>query len=234
MVVKTESIPHDGGFIASEAPGSFSRDRITLAMGQDLKAGTVLGKIINGAATFEADAGNVGNGTLAGSVGQEVDVLAGAKPGVYLVLCVAAATDAGVFHVFDPDGKFVGVAEVGTAFATEIGFEIADDSVDFAAGDSFTITVAAGAGRWEQLDLTGTDGTEQAAGILFGDIDATEAHTAAAAIVRGPCEVQLDALTWPTGITDNQKAAALAELELLGIVGRAGPATVTTGANTAA
>lgn len=44
MNVKTELLPHDGGFIVSEL-GTYSREEITVVSGQNLQAGAVLGKI---------------------------------------------------------------------------------------------------------------------------------------------------------------------------------------------
>ena len=44
MVTKTEQLPHDGGFIISEANGARSREQVTIAAGLvPLYAGTVLG-----------------------------------------------------------------------------------------------------------------------------------------------------------------------------------------------
>lgn len=45
MVIKTETVPHDGGFLVSEASGTRSREAVTLISGQNLLAGSVLGKI---------------------------------------------------------------------------------------------------------------------------------------------------------------------------------------------
>lgn len=44
MAIKTEVLPHNEGFIRSEANGMRSRENVTLASGQNLVAGTVLGK----------------------------------------------------------------------------------------------------------------------------------------------------------------------------------------------
>ncbi len=91
--------------------------------------------------TSAAVAGNTGNGTITATPSTG----AGCKGGVYRVTCIVAATDAGDFLVTDPDGLVVGVATVGSAFTKHLTFTITDGATDFAIGDQFTITVAAGA-----------------------------------------------------------------------------------------
>jgi len=43
----------------------------------------------------------------------------------------------------------------------------------FVLGDSFTITVPAGSGKVRELNLTGTDGSEDAYGIMIAGVDTT-------------------------------------------------------------
>ena len=93
-----------------------------------------------GAATGEAVAGNTGAGTITASP----TVGAGAKVGVYRATCIEPGAGAGTFTVEDPDGIEVGVATVAVEFTGGgLTFTIADGDPDFAAGDAFTITVAA-------------------------------------------------------------------------------------------
>lgn len=75
-------------------------------------------------------------------------------------------------------------------------------------------------GQYVPLNLSASDGSEVAAGVLF---DAVARNASAA--VRGVGVVrdaELDGfeLIWPTGITDPQKATAIAQLELRGLVVR--------------
>jgi hypothetical protein len=59
------------------------------------------------------------------------------------------------------------------------------------------------------------NGSQSATCILYGDVDASESDEAAVFMEHG---VAIDHyLTWPDGITDEQKAAAIAELKALGI-----------------
>jgi len=92
-----------------------------------------------GAATPAAAAGNTGGSGTIGAV-----TVGAAKKGVYKVVCIEPASNAGKFTVEDPDGITVGVATVAVEFVGGgLTFTIAD-ATDFVAGDSFTITVAGG------------------------------------------------------------------------------------------
>jgi hypothetical protein len=63
MAIKTETLPHAEGFLVSEARGRRSRQNVTIASGQSLKAGQVLGK--------HANTGKYGQVDLDGSNGLE-------------------------------------------------------------------------------------------------------------------------------------------------------------------
>jgi hypothetical protein len=219
MTVKTEG-RHAGEFLVTEANGMISREQITIASGSDLEPGTVLGKVLTGAASAvaAADAGNTaGSGalTLANPA-----TGAGVKAGVYRVVCIEPGTNGGTFVVEDPDGVEIGTAKVGVAYDGVIKFTIAD-ATDFVSGDSFSVTVtkAAGSGKYRALDLTATDGHEVPAGILFGHADALAADARGVAIVRH-AEVNGAELVWPDGISSPNKAAAIATLAKLGIIVR--------------
>lgn len=94
------------------------------------------------AGTFDAAsaavAGNTGNGVLTLA---NPKTGTGVKKGVYRVVFMDPATDAGKFTVEDPDGVNIGNGAVGVAFTTQVKFTIADGATDFVAGDSFNITV---------------------------------------------------------------------------------------------
>ena len=165
-----------GDWLKFEYENQFSRDVITVLAGSGaeraLLSGMVLGRITKGAATGAAVAGNTGNGTItaAPTVGQA------AKPGVYQLVCIEPATNAGKFTVEDPDGILIGVATVGVQFSTHLTFTIADGSTDFVSGDAFTITVAAGSGKVKQIDFAATDGSDVASACLaFSDHDFRQA-----------------------------------------------------------
>lgn len=71
-------------------------------------------------------------------------------------------------------------------------------------------------GKYVPLDPAASDGSEAAAGIMVGDVDASAADKPGAIIEREAL-VAMDNLVWPTGITAGEKTTAIGELEALGI-----------------
>jgi hypothetical protein len=211
-----------GDWLKWEPDSHYSRDVVTVLAGSGaervLTTGMVLGRITKGAATGAAVAGNTGNGTV--TAAPVVGVAA--KTGVYRLVCIEPATDAGKFSVHDPAGILIGIATVAVEFTTHLTFTIADGSTDFAAGDSFTITVAAGSGKVKQIDFAATDGSDAACGLLLLDTTAPDgADRSAVAIVRNAI-VSDNGITWPDGATADQKNAAIAQLKSAGILVRQG------------
>lgn len=210
----TES-SHPGEFLVSEANGTRSRELVTIDTGV-LAAGTVLAKITKGAATGAAVAGNTGNGTITAAPA----MTASAKAGVYRATCIEPGTNVGEFLITDPDGINLGVAVVAVEFSGGgLTFTIADGSTDFAAGDEFTITVAAGSGKYVQFNQDGTNGSEVACAVLYDAVDATDGDVEEVAIVRD-AEVNGEELTWPADIEAGEKTAAIAQLAAAGIIVR--------------
>ncbi|OHD24192.1 MAG: hypothetical protein A2Y38_24890 [Spirochaetes bacterium GWB1_59_5] len=201
-----------GEFIYSEACGTRSLETVTLDTG-DLAAGTVLGKITKGAATGAAVAGNTGS---SGAITAAPAVAAGAKAGVYHAICFEPGTNAGKFLVTDPDGITLGVATVAVEFVGGgLTFTIAD-ATDFVSGDAFTITVAAGSGKYVAYDQDGVNGSEIAAGILYDNANATSADVEVVIVARD-AEVNGSELTWPADIEAGEKTTGIAQLAALGI-----------------
>lgn len=204
-VTPLSEVFHDGGFIVSEANGHQSRDTITLTGGAVVLAGTVLGQQTIGATATAAALGtNTGNGTFGA-----ITVGSGVQVGAYTV----EFDDATHFIVSDPGGTEVGHGTTGVAFsAGGLGFTITAGGTAFLPGDSFTVTVAAGSGKYAPLNLTATDGTANPVAILFGKKDVTSADKSALVIARH-AEVNGSELIWPTGATNNQIAAGVALLK---------------------
>lgn len=139
MTTLTESY-HAGEFLISEVPRHRSRDGVIVASGADLKAGTVLGRIVAASVTTRI----VGTGTGAITMDVTTPLLAGVQEGVYKAVCIEPGSNAGVFAVYDPQGVFLGNHTVaGAAFANQIKFAIAD-ATDYIAGDYIEIYVKAG------------------------------------------------------------------------------------------
>lgn len=171
--------------LASFASSDFTPDRllagpadelisrqITLISGQNLVRGTVLGKIALGAVTSAAKSGgNTGGGTC--TVDGTTPLLANAQVGVYTARCIATATNSGTFEVKDPKGQSLGQAVVGTAFSDQIKFALADSGTDFALGDGFDITVAAGSGKYNKSLSAAVDGSQTPDLVLAEDCDAS-------------------------------------------------------------
>ena len=205
---------HKAEFLVTEANGSLSREAITVLSGQNLQPGHVLGKVAVGTATGAAVSGNTGNGTIG-----TVSAGATAKAGVYTAICIEPGSNLGTFSVEDPDGVTIGTAVVGTPFAGAVNFTIADGATDFVAGDRFTITVAAGSGKYKEYNPANTDGSQTAVAILLDAVDATAADKDGVVVARH-AEVNAAELIWFSGADANQKAAALAQLKTLDIIAR--------------
>jgi hypothetical protein len=205
MATKTEGF-HAGEFLVSKADGSRSLEIVTIASGQGvLAAGAVLGQITLGAIT-QAFTGT-GNGVLSALTRSAKAIV-----GAYVVRCIAAASNAGTFAVFDPNGKRMADATVAVAYNNgEIAFSIADGATDFIVGDVFTLTVAAGSGKWASVgDASQTDGSASARAVLWDAVDATSADQKQTAIVRA-AEVNQSALTFGT-LSGGAITTAIAQL----------------------
>lgn len=150
---------------------------ITLALGQNLVRGAVLGKISVGAVTAAAKAGgNTGNGTISAVV-----ALVGAKVGVYTVRFTAAT----VFTVEDADGNVIGTGSTGAQFADDLQFTITAGGTPFIAGDGFDLTVAAGSGKYVLSLASATDGSQVPDLILVEPTNASAADKVTVAYYSG-------------------------------------------------
>lgn len=72
------------------------------------------------------------------------------------------------------------------------------------------------------LDPSATDGSEVAAGVLLQSIDASAAEKTNGLIVSRQAIVADHALAWPVAITTEEKTAAIAQLEAIGVLVRQG------------
>lgn len=224
MPILTEDLKSGAGhYIVSEASGYRSRDVGTIVSGAGvLKPGSVLGKITAGGAVTvtKTDVGG-GKGALALAAPAYG---AGVKAGIYRVIIVEPAANAGSFVVEDPDGIIVGNGNVAVAFDGVVKFTLADGATDFAAGDTALVMVAIAApatvGKLGLYDPAAADGRAVPAAILYEGCDATSTDVERTLTARDT-EVHAAVLTWKSGTTDNQKAAALAVLaEAHGIIAR--------------
>ena len=72
------------------------------------------------------------------------------------------------------------------------------------------------------LDPSATDGSEVAAGVVLQSIDASAAEKTNGLIVSRQAIVADHALIWPSVITSEEKTAAIAQLEAIGVLVRQG------------
>lgn len=205
--MKTEN-PRTGDFLLSEANGTLSRENGILSSGNTLLAGAVVACLLSAVGTKISGTGD-------GAIGA-VTLGSAAEVGTYVLKVTAAATGAGTFSVQTPSGEYLPDLTVGVAYVTShINLTVADGAADWAAGAIVNVVVTAG--EYTELDPSGTDGSQIAAGLLWDNTDAAAAD-AACVVIRRQAEARADGLVWPTGITDPQKSTATAQLAELGIV----------------
>jgi hypothetical protein len=171
-----------------------SREAITVLSGEKLLCGQVIGKV--GKVLGSSSYSGTGNGTIGTiSLGPQ------AKLGNYKAICTLVIANSGRFQVIDPDGIGLADALAGTAFTSpQINFTISDGSTDFALGDTFTIPVTVGSLKAKKISFTAVDGTQDAAGVIGDDYDASAADLKGFAIVR-EAVVSEQGLRWPVAFT---------------------------------
>jgi hypothetical protein len=96
-----------------------------------------------------------------------------------------------------------------------------------------TVTIASGAGKLEPGTVLGkittggkytvltpgaSNGSQNAAGILWAGVDASDADAPGVVILRGPAIVNRHEIIWPDGATEAQITAAITALAALGII----------------
>lgn len=163
------------------------------------------------------------NGTLTGiTIGPD------AMPGQYRFECIAAVTNGGTFKVVGPDGSTLNtgsiVAGAGGTWAVAdsrvINFTITDGSTDFAVGDAFEVAVFnVTTGKVTAWDPSAVSGADDAAGILYDDVDASGGDKMGAIVARD-AEILTQELYWPATVPTGNQASALAMLAARGIIAR--------------
>ena len=96
-----------------------------------------------------------------------------------------------------------------------------------------TVTIASGAGKLEpgtvlgkittggkftKLTPAATNGSQNAAGILWAGVDASAADSPGVVVLRGPALVNRHEIIWPEGASEAQISAATTALGALGII----------------
>lgn len=215
--------PHTGEHLISEAQGSRSRETVTFAASQDIAPGEIVAQVTTGALTAvgAAVAGNAGAATITAAPA----VAAGTPEGIYMVT-VRSAGAAGEWEMEDPEGVSLGTSATGTP--TTLGgigpFGLTDVGADPAVGDQYTITVTAADAtaqdQFKALNLAATDGTQIPVGLSYDAIVTGVGETKRGVIHDKDCEVNGHLVTYPTGATDDEKAAIRAALAERGVIVR--------------
>ncbi len=221
MTVLNQDLHTTGSYLVSEANGRLSRDAGIIASGSGvLKAGTVLGQRTKGALSAAAVAGSPA--PAGATVTASPAVTAGVtKVGVHIFRCEVAGPT-GTWQHEDPEGVYVGTVTTGTAYTGQgMTLTITDSGTDPAIGEVIKVTVSAAAGdnKYVPHDPAATNGAETAVAILYEGCDATSADVRRTLTKRNS-EVTAAELVWKAGLTDDQKAAALASLAIRHIIAR--------------
>ncbi|MAT91384.1 MAG: head decoration protein [Halioglobus sp.] len=111
----------------------------------------------------------------------------------------------------------------GEHILSEANGALSREQVTLASGNNLAAGTVLGiitaSGKYAVFDQDASDGTEEAAGVLYEAVDASGGDEDAVVHVR-QCEVAGAALTWPGDITGPEQIAAEAELAALGIIVR--------------
>lgn len=214
---------HAGEFIGEHPVNiGYHTDRVTVASGQNLVAGAVVGSIPAGTSASAAKTGgNTGTGTFV--LDATTPILPRAMEGVYTLRCIAAATNGGTFRLEAPNGNVLGDFTIsggagGTVTISEqIKGVLTDAGTDFIVGDGFDITVSALTETIVEHNPTGTDGSQFVRGVLYDNVNATSAAKPGVVVARGPMTVNINDLVWKSGATTAQKTAGLTALLARGI-----------------
>lgn len=129
---------HAGGHILSEPDGNRGRENGTLASGQNLAAGAVLGRItkVQAAGPIPTISGTGTGAMTALSFGPDVQV------GVYTITLLATSATA-AYSVTAPDGTVLPNGAVGTAYVSTHASFLISSAGTMTIGDSYALTVTA-------------------------------------------------------------------------------------------
>ncbi len=209
-----------GDVLKCEAPNLYSREAVTVLAGggaeRVLKAGAVIARRTRSTVTVTAGNGNTGDGEATPA---DPALGALAEAGIYRLACITAEAT-GTFQVLSPRGYVLPNLTVGTAYAGgHLNLTVADGATDFVVGDTFAIEVA-GDGKAVALDPAAVDGTAEAIGIAAYDVTAPDGADTEVTAILHDAVLADRAIVWPDGIAEEQKNAAIADLEARGILVR--------------
>jgi hypothetical protein len=114
---------------------------------------------------------------------------------------------------------------LGDVVKTELSREQCREWGVITAGAKYVVGTVLGivtaTGKLAPASAAGSDGAQNAAGILLDNVDATGGDQKVVYLARGPATISTDALTWDASVNDStKKAAKLLQLRALGIINR--------------
>jgi hypothetical protein len=114
---------------------------------------------------------------------------------------------------------------MGDVLKYELNPNFTRETVTLLAGTNYRVGAVLGritaSGKMKLSTAAGTDGAQNAAGMLLDDVDATSADANAVVILRGPAIVSKAALVFDASVDDaTKRAAKYAQLTGLGIIPR--------------
>ncbi len=210
-----------GDVLKCEAPNLYSREAVTVLAGDGaeraLKVGAVIARRTRATVTVTAGDGNTGDGEATPA---DPPLGALAEAGAYRLACITAGADGGTFEVLSPKGYVLPDLTVGTVYAGgHLNLTVADGAADFAVGDTFAIEVS-GDGKVVALDPAAVDGTAEAIGIVAFDVTASDGADTEVTVILRDAVLADRAIVWPAGIGEARKKAAIADLQVRGILVR--------------
>lgn len=218
----------ESDLLKQEYDPQFCREGYTLKAGSGAERKVVLGTPLmldvataNLAAAAAAVSGNTGNGTVALADPFYTTVKA-IQEGRYTLRCTTGGADAtSKFQVEGPDGKTVGEATGGAAFAKQVKFTISGGGTDFVVGDSFVIDVAIDQEDPNNTRVAWVPGDGDIVGLSLRDTTAPDGVAVdGLSLDRGPAILAADKIVWPDAISATDKAAGIETLKKLGIIQR--------------
>lgn len=201
---------HTAEFLVSYANGHRSFDRGTLVSGQNLSAGNVLGQTLYAQPAVPTMVGT-GNAVMSAiTLGKSAQI------GSYVVKFTAATT----YTVTDPSGNSMpAAAALGAYTNSDINWTITAGGTPAVAGDSFTVAVVAGSGKYTSYIPTAVDGSGVVAGILYQNTNASAGDVKGTVVVRA-AEVNASELKWDASVTGGAITNGIAGLAAIGIIAR--------------
>lgn len=176
----TSTVVDTGSIEINPGEGEFRDELLTFAGSDTFVKGTILARQAVALAVTASAVTGTGTGTVSAATvvaGSEVPLV-----GDYVLTCVSAVANGGVWKLVDPNGHLVtaGLAQtVGAGAATvfKVGglqFTITDDTSDFVAGDTATLTVAAD-GKLVPYNPAGAGGAQKPLAVLTYEVTRTSA-----------------------------------------------------------